>query len=102
MKKAKTYKLKRVLIVGLCLYATVSLIKQEFALRDLKQEKLEKQAELERIETETAEIKKKVDNREDIAYIEKIARDELDMVRPNEIIYEDKNASEAEGEPDKE
>jgi cell division protein DivIC len=91
MKKAKKFKfnLKKIVLTGLFIYALTTLIQQQFTLSELKSEKNEKQAQLAEIEAESQEIQNKIDNREDIKYIEKIARDELDMVRPNEIIYED-------------
>lgn len=102
MKKVRRFKLKRMILAGLCIYAALSLVKQEFAMRELKQKKIERQAKLSELESESAEIKKKIDNKEDIKYIEKIARDELNMVRPNEIVYEDINASDIGKERNKE
>lgn len=79
-----------------------SLVKQEFEIKELKKDRVEKQRELNELEAESKEIEKKIENKEDIQYIEKIARDELDMVRPNEIVYEDANAPNVDDRPNKE
>jgi cell division protein DivIC len=102
LKKAGVFRLKKMVVIGFCLYAVLTLVKQEFEIRKLEQKKVEKQVQLEKLESEAAEIRKNIDNKEDIKYIEKIARDELNMVRPNEIIYEDENASKTEKKPNKE
>lgn len=90
----KRIKIKKFLLLGFCLYAIVSFVRQEASIRAIEEERASKQEELVQIEREVEELQDKIDNKENIEYIEKIARDELDMVRPNEIIYQDAEKAE--------
>lgn len=102
MKRLDWKKIRKIALGCFCVYVAFSLVQQEFAIKELKKDRVEKQRELEDLEAESKEIEEKIENKENIQYIEKIARDELNMVRPNEIIYEDANAPSADNRPNKE
>lgn len=102
MKKLNWKNLRKIALACFCVYVAFSLVQQELEIRELKHNKIEKEQQLKEVQAETSEIEKKIENKEDIKYIEKIARDELNMVRPNEIIYEDANASNTDESPNKE
>lgn len=102
LKRLDWKKIRKIALACFSIYVAFSLVQQEFAIKELEKSRVEKQEQLKHLEAESKEIEEKIENKEDIQYIEEIARDELNMVRPNEIIYEDANASSADNRPDKE
>lgn len=93
-KKSKTPKhinLSHIIIAMIFLYFAVIFVKQEVVIRDLKKQKQVEMKHLKDLKTEIADLKQKINKSDTVEYIEKIAREELDMIKPHEIIYKDKN-----------
>ena len=60
-------------------------------MKDLTQRKLIEEQEVAQIEKEIEELSEEIKNKESLIFVEKVAREDLRMVRPREIIYIDKN-----------
>ncbi|KNF07815.1 septum formation initiator [Gottschalkia purinilytica] len=90
-KRSKRPNIWGFVFIVLMIYTGTVFMKQESIIRQLNNEKLEKKKEVKVLEKQIGEIKDKIDKKSDIKVIEKFAREELKMVRPNEIIYIDKN-----------
>lgn len=76
-----------VLSIIFAIYISTALISQEFQYRKLLQEESDYQAKIESLNEEIERLESKLESSQDPHAIEKIAREKLKMVKPNEIIY---------------
>ena len=90
-RQRKKLSLSHVILAVVFIYVVVTFIKQELVIRDLKEKDQLVGEELKSLKEDVKDLGKKIDKAETIEYIEKIAREELDMIKPHEIIYKDKN-----------
>ncbi len=60
-------------------------------MRDLNTKKAENLAKKQELEREIDDLNKEIEKSGTLEFIEKVARDELGMVKPREIVYVDKN-----------
>lgn len=92
---AKTKKRKlsttHIIIVLIAIYVSTIFIRQEVVIRGLKKKNLIADVELKDLKNEIKSLEKKIDQKNEGEYIERIAREEFDMIKSNEIIYRDKN-----------
>jgi cell division protein FtsL len=92
MKKKKTGIIKRnryvfIFVVIFSIYVAVTLVRQEVQYRSLKAEEETYLKEIDSLNIEIAKLEKELESNKDLKSIEKIAREKLKMVKPNEIIY---------------
>jgi cell division protein FtsL len=92
MKKKKTNFLKRnrymvLLSIVFAVYVSTALINQELQYRKLLAEEAAYLTEIENLNEEIERLESRLENNQDPQAIEKIAREKLKMVKPNEIIY---------------
>lgn len=91
MKKKRPFFYMCLLVIGL--YVFWIFINQQIELKkSYKQEEVLNQKILE-LKKEEASLEKEKNLGDDSKFIEKVAREELKMVKPNEIIYIDINKS---------
>ena len=90
-KKKKGFQLKHLLILLLIFWLSKSLISQRIVMREAKKTKLEKEAEIAKLEMEIEELNKQIKEKDSLKFVEKVAREDFKMVRPREIMYIDKN-----------
>lgn len=97
-KKGKNKRRKRngpfymvVLLIGL--YVSWIFVDQQLKLQELITQENELNKRITGLKTEVKSLEKEKEKGNDPGYIEKIAREELKMVKPNEIIYIDLNKS---------
>jgi len=76
-----------VLIVVFLGYVSMTLVRQEIKLRELRYEESNLLSEVEKLNEDIVELEVELEESGDIAYVEKIAREKLKMVKSNEIIY---------------
>lgn len=80
------------LIMALVLiYFGYTIYGQTKEIRRLEATIEEKSAEVEKINAEISELEAELDNSDSLRFIEKIARDEYNMVKPKEVIFIDKD-----------
>ena len=75
------------IMLVLASYSTMVILKQQSMLNNLKQEEAKILDELSLKEQELAKIEKEIKDAETESYIENVAREELDLVRENDIVY---------------
>lgn len=92
-KPKKRFKISHLFILILAAYLGITFFKQQSMIKALEAEKKQKQKEIEHLNKEIADIEEKLKYSDSLEYIEKIAREELKMVKPDEIIYIDINKS---------
>lgn len=95
MKRKKNRKniILRVCIFAFVVYAAVILIDMQVNLADKKQELIALELTIEAQRLENAELERQLDAGADDEYIERVARDQLDYVYPEERVYIDISGS---------
>ena len=88
MKKNKKI-LKKILILGLMIYATFTLVKQQQTLNQYEQDRQDLSTQIEEQKEYKEEIAKKKEDVDSLDFIEQTAREKLDMYYPNEKVYVD-------------
>ena len=73
------------------IYILTVFIRQDIVMRDLKHKNEAADVELKELKHDVKSLKIKIDQKNEAEYIERIAREEFDMIKSNEIIYRDKN-----------
>lgn len=90
-KGRKGLKIRHVLVLIVFIYVGMTLFKQQKLIIALSNEKLVKQEEIEKLNNEINDIEEKLKYTDSLEYIEKMAREELKMIMPDEIIFIDKS-----------
>ncbi len=90
-KKRKKFKLIHGIFLFVFLYITLIYYNQHKLLKELEAKRDKNILEVEKINTEIRELEAQIENSDSLEFVEKIAREELGMVKPREIIYIDKN-----------
>lgn len=85
MKKKKL--LKRLIILLIAIYVIFTLVNQQKTLNQYSRNSEELNTQIAEAEEEKEELTKQKDNVDSLEFIEKTARDMLDMYYPNERVY---------------
>ncbi len=91
MKKKRKNWISRILILILVCYVAGTFINQRIKLHDLNKEQAQLQKQITQLKKEANQLKLEKKKSNDLKYIEKAAREDLKMVKSNEIIYIDTN-----------
>lgn len=91
--------IKRLAIVAAAavfiIYFVYAMIAQQIALSNKNKEIQSLEEQVSAANTETERLQKELDNLEDPEYLERVAREKLGLVRPNERVFVDANKSKA-------
>lgn len=90
-KRKQFIKIKRIALIGLLIYVVIMFGKQVILKRKLEAKRDIYSKEILVLEEEIEELEEEIENSDSLKFIEKIAREELGMVKPREIIVIDKN-----------
>lgn len=90
-KKKKGIRLIHVFFLFLVIYVTIVLNHQRSLMKNLDSKKLKNQTEINQLKKEIEDLNDEIESSDSLEFVEKVARDELGMVKPREIIYIDKN-----------
>lgn len=77
------------------IYFVYAMIAQQIALSNKNKEIQSLEEQVSAANTETERLQKEFDNLEDPEYLERVAREKLGLVRPNERVFVDANKSKA-------
>ena len=77
------------------IYFIYAMIAQQIALSNKNKEIQSLEEQVSAANTETERLQKELDNLEDPEYLERVAREKLGLVRPNERVFIDANKSKA-------
>lgn len=83
-----------VIMALVLIYFGYTLYNQNKEIHRLEITVEEKKAEVEKINTEIKELENELENSDSLQFIEKIARDEYNMVKPKEVIFIDRDKEE--------
>ena len=89
-RKKKKIGILRIIIFAMLLYIMVIMINQNKLMKELEGKKMVLQKEIHILEEEIDGLSTELENSDSLDFIEKVARDELGMVKPREIIVIDK------------
>lgn len=90
-KKIKKFNLIHLILAFFIVYIMIILVDQRRLMRDLHTRKTELETEIHELEREIHELDTEIENSDSLEFVEKIAREELGMVKPRERIYVDRN-----------
>lgn len=92
MKKRKRigFRLRHLVFLLLVLYISVIMLNQRKLMGNLQSKKMELQNEIKTLNEDINELNEEIEESDSLEFVEKVAREELGMVKPREIIYVDK------------
>lgn len=90
-KPRRRFRISHFFILAVVIYLGITFFKQQRLIKAFESEKIQKQEEVKKLNSEVADIEEKLKYTDSLEYIEKMAREELKMVMPDEIIYIDTN-----------
>lgn len=92
-KKTGKRRIRLIHVFLSCLFIYVGIIyyNQNQMLKELEAKKDQKLNEIKSLELEIEDLNLQIENGASLEFVERIARDDLGMVKPREIIYIDKN-----------
>lgn len=90
-RKRKGFRLKHLIILFLALMIGKTFISQSIMFRDLIEKKEKEEAEVAQLEREIQQLNQEIQDKDSLEFVERVAREDLRMVKPREIIYIDRN-----------
>ncbi|HLR36333.1 MAG TPA: septum formation initiator family protein [Tissierellales bacterium] len=90
-KKKNNLRLRHLILILFSIYVVITFVSQQKTIRALKTEKIMKEEEIVKLKKEVKELDKEIKDSDSLEFVEKVAREELNMVKPKEIIYVDQN-----------
>lgn len=87
MVKNRKIKIRTIFFILFAIYVVYTVGVQQIKLWDLAKQEASLAKRLEKSKGEMTDLKKKVELLHTENYLEKVARDELGLVKPNELIY---------------
>lgn len=93
-KKTKGIRLIHLVLIFLVVYVAIVFTHQSRLSKDLDAKKSKNLAEIQALEEDIEELNEEIEMSGTLEFVEKVARDELGMVKPREIVYIDKNKPE--------
>lgn len=90
-KRKRKIKLRYLIILFVLVYLSATFINQRELKKDLEAKESEVQDDIATLEEEIGELSLEIEKKDSIEFLENTARKELGMLKPNEIIYIDKN-----------
>ncbi|WMM25412.1 septum formation initiator family protein [Tissierella sp. MB52-C2] len=90
-KKKKKISLINLIVYSLFIYVGLIFWNQRDLMKNLEAKQIEVQKEVQTLEKEIDILNKEIEDSDSLQFVEKVARDDLGMVKPREIIYIDQN-----------
>lgn len=93
MKKRKL-KFKNIFMFIFIVYAVITLVNQQFAISELRENEQTAVSKIEAVRKENSKLVEMINNASSSEYIEKMAREQLGLVKPGEKVYIDQSSDE--------
>ena len=90
-KSKRRFRMGRFILIGLVIYLSAIFIHQNTLINNLEDKKVKTEMEIKGLEMDIRDLTKEIENSDSLEFVEKVARNDLGMVKPREIIYIDKN-----------
>ena len=91
MKKRKL-RLKNIFMVVFIIYAAIIIINQQFSISVLKEAEQAAVSKIESVKKDNDKLVEMINNATSIEYIEKMAREQLGLVKSGEKVYIDQSS----------
>jgi len=91
MNAQRVNKLLTIVLLAAVVYASIVFVRQQVKLNSYKEEISYFNSQIEDLNSKQQELKATQENVNSNEYIEKVAREKLEMYLPNEIVYIDSN-----------
>jgi len=93
MKKRKL-RFKNLFIIVFLVYAVITVINQQFAISELKKDEQAALLKIEAVKKDNDKLMEMINNATSVEYIEKMAREQLGLVKAGERVYIDQSTAE--------
>ncbi len=90
-KKKSNIRIHKVLFIALIVYLSWTYIEQHKLKKELEVKKAKQEEQIAELEEDIKILEKEISDSDSLQFIEKVAREEMGMVKPREIIVIDKN-----------
>ena len=90
-RRKKGFRMKHFILLLIVFYLSKTLISQSIYMKELREKKLKEEQEIATLEKEIEQLKEQIKKKGSLEFIEKVAREELHLVKPREMIYIDIN-----------
>jgi cell division protein DivIC len=90
-RRKKGFRMKHFILLLIVFYLSKTLISQSIYMKELREKKLKEEQEIATLEKEIEQLKEQIEKKGSLEFIEKVAREELHLVKPREMIYIDIN-----------
>ena len=87
MVQEKKFRIKHLLILFFVIYIIYTLAIQQLKMIDLSKQETELAEKINSVIEEREQLKKEIQLLQTDQYIERVARDELGLVKPGELVY---------------
>lgn len=91
MKKRKL-KFKNLFMAFFIVYAVITIINQQFAISDLKEAEQAAVSKIETVKKDNDKLVEMINNATSVEYVEKMAREQLGLVKSGEKVYIDQSS----------
>ena len=95
MKKRKL-RLKNVLMIAFIVYAAITIVNQQLTIYDLRKAEQNEISKIEAVRNDNDRLMEMINNATSVEYIEKMAREQLGLVKPGEKVYIDQSSDKKE------
>ena len=92
MKKRKL-RFKNIFMVVFMVYAVIILVNQQFSISELKDAEQAAASKIESVKKDNDKLEEMINNATSVEYIEKMAREQLGLVKSGERVYIDQSSS---------
>ncbi len=89
--KKRRLRLKNILMIAFIIYAAITIINQQFSISALKETEQAAVSKIEAVKKDNDKLMEMINNATSIEYIEKMAREQLGLVKPGEKVYIDQS-----------
>ncbi|NLY77900.1 MAG: septum formation initiator family protein [Tissierellia bacterium] len=90
-KRRKGIQLKHFILLLIAFYLGKTLISQSMQMKELEERRMKEEQEVIKLEKEIEVLEEEIEKRDSLEFLEKVAREELKLVKPREIMYIDIN-----------
>ena len=95
MKKRKL-RLKNIFMIAFIVYAAITIVNQQLTIYDLRKAEQNEISKIEAVRNDNDRLMEMINNATSVEYIEKLAREQLCLVKPGEKVYIDQSSDEKE------
>ena len=92
MKKRKLG-LKNMFMIAFIVYAAITIINQQFTIDELRDAEQNEISKIESVRNENDRLMEMINNATSVEYIEKMAREQLGLVKSEEEVYIDQSSA---------